>query len=131
MNIVGIGSEIIECLRIRRMIERHGEYFLLRVYNLAEIEDCQQRRQTTEHFAARWAAKEAVYKSLGTPWRRGLEWTDVEVSYAPNGDAIVQLRGVAQELAEKRQVTSVILTTAFCRAYATATSIAISGPGMG
>ncbi|VTS01235.1 holo-ACP synthase [Tuwongella immobilis] len=127
MEIIGMGSEIIECLRIRRMIERHGEFFLLRVYTMDEIEDCQQRRQSTELFAARWAAKEAVYRSIGTPWRRGLAWTDVEIRYSSEGEPHVQLRGMAKELSERRGVQTIRLTTAFCRAYATATSLALGG----
>src|SRR6266566_3118953 len=79
MEIVGIGTDIVECLRIGRMIEQHGEVFLTRVYTEREIRFCQARRRATEHFAARWAAKEAILRALGTPWRRGIEWTDIEI----------------------------------------------------
>ncbi len=72
MSIVGIGTDIVECLRIAQMIERHGELFITRVYTPHEIEYCQSRKQGTQHFAGRWAAKEAVLKGLGTGWRRGI-----------------------------------------------------------
>ena len=79
MEIVGIGTDIVECVRIARMIERHGELFLTRVYTDREIRYCRARRRATEHFAGRWAAKEAVLKCLGSGWRKGLCWTDMEV----------------------------------------------------
>ena len=83
MEIVGIGTEIVECLRVGRMIEEHGELFLLRVYTEREIRYCQSRQRATEHFSALWAAKEAILKCLGLPWRRGLSWTDMEVRREP------------------------------------------------
>ena len=79
MEIIGIGTDIVECLRIGRMIEQYGELFLNRVYTEREIRYCQERKRATEHFAGRWAAKEAILKALGVGWRRGLAWTDVEV----------------------------------------------------
>src|SRR5439155_9903409 len=69
MEIVGIGTDIVECLRIGRMIEQHGELFLTRVYTEREVRYCQGRKHATEHFAGRWAAKEAILKCLGTGWR--------------------------------------------------------------
>jgi phosphopantetheine--protein transferase-like protein len=71
MNVLGIGTDITECLRIAQMIERHGELFVGRVYTPAEIEYCRSRKQATQHFAGRWAAKEAILKALGTGWRGG------------------------------------------------------------
>ena len=72
MAILGIGTDIVECLRIAQMIERHGELFITRVYTAAEIEYCSARKAATQHYAGRWAAKEAVLKALGTGWRRGI-----------------------------------------------------------
>jgi holo-[acyl-carrier protein] synthase len=66
MNVLGIGTDITEVLRIAQMIERHGELFVERVYTPAEIEYCRARTMATQHFAGRWAAKEAVLKALGT-----------------------------------------------------------------
>src|SRR3954454_13937827 len=85
MEIIGIGTDIVECLRVGRMIERHGELFLMRVFTEREIRYCQGRTRATEHFAARWAAKEAILKCLGTGWHRGLGWTDMEVRVEPAG----------------------------------------------
>src|SRR5437588_6292278 len=99
MDIVGIGTDIVECLRVGRMIEQHGELFLTRIFTEREIRYCQGRKRATEHFAARWAAKEAVLKALGTPWRRGMTWTDIEVRNDDAGKPTVLLGGAAREVA--------------------------------
>jgi len=125
MSVVGIGTEIVECLRVGRMIEQHGETFLARVYTAGEIRDCQSRRRATEQFAARWAAKEAVFKSLGTPWRRGIEWTDVEVQQEPGGVPRVVLSGATAEAAREAGVVTIHLSLGHCRAYATAYAMAV------
>src|SRR5438445_69147 len=91
MDIVGIGTDIVECLRIGRMIEQHGELFLTRVYTEREIRYCQARKHAMEHFAGRWAAKEAVLKCLGTGWSRGVAWTDVEIRNDPQGKPQVMM----------------------------------------
>ena len=64
MEIIGVGTDIVECLRIARMIQKHGEQFLCRVYTEREIRTCNANKRTTENFAGRWAAKEAVLKAL-------------------------------------------------------------------
>jgi holo-[acyl-carrier protein] synthase len=127
MHILGIGTEIVECLRVGRMVEQHGEQFLARIYTAAEVQFCQSRRRATEHFAARWAAKEAVLKALGSAWRRGMEWTDVEVRESPGSTPEVELHGAVKELAEGLKLGRVLLTMSHCRAYATATAIALRG----
>ncbi len=95
MNVFGIGTDIVECLRIAQMIERHGELFIDRVYTTAEIEYCRSRKQATQHFAGRWAAKEAIMKAIGTGWRRGISWRDMEVRNNEGGKPTVALRGDA------------------------------------
>jgi holo-[acyl-carrier protein] synthase len=128
MEIVGIGTDIVECLRVGRMIEQHGELFLTRVYTEHEILFCQRRTRATEHFAARWAAKEAILKSLGTSWHRGLAWTDLEVRVEPAGRPQVHLCGAARDLAQAQRVSDILLSLAHCRAYATACALAVRGP---
>jgi holo-[acyl-carrier protein] synthase len=129
MEIVGIGTDIVECLRIAKMIEEHGEQFLSRVYTDWEIRYCRARKHSTEHFAGRWAAKEAILKCLGTGWRRGLCWTDIEVRNEPNGQPQVHMAGAAKEHALKLRLANILLTISHCRAYATAYAVAVrNGP---
>src|SRR3990172_9250612 len=83
--IVGIGADIAEVQRVREAIERHGERFLQRVFTAQEIGYCRRYRNVYERFAARFAAKEAAMKALGTGWRRGITWRDIEVTNAASG----------------------------------------------
>jgi holo-[acyl-carrier protein] synthase len=127
MEIVGIGTDIVECLRIGRMIDQHGELFLARVYTEREIRYCQARKHATEHFAGRWAAKEAVLKCLGTGWRRGLCWTDVEIRNDPAGKPGVLMCGGAKDQAQSLRISDMHISISHCRAYATAYAIALRG----
>jgi holo-[acyl-carrier protein] synthase len=125
MEIVGIGTDIVECLRIGRMIEQHGELFLNRVYTEREVRYCQARKRAVEHFAGRWAAKEAILKCLGTGWRKGLCWTDMEIRNDPSGRPVVLLCGAAKESAQLLRISDILLSISHCRAYATAQAIAV------
>jgi holo-[acyl-carrier protein] synthase len=127
MDILGIGADIVECLRIGRMIEQHGELFLTRVFTEREIRYCQERKRSVEHFAGRWAAKEAVLKALGMGWRRGMALTDVEVRNEAGGKPTVHLCGAVKDAAQNRRVGDLLLTIAHCRAYATAYALAVRG----
>jgi len=125
MSIYGIGTDIVECLRIAQMIERHGELFITRVYTQHEIEYCQSRKQATQHFAGRWAAKEAVLKALGTGWRRGISWRDVEIRNERSGSPTVALRGGARDYMEQQKIGQVLVSISHCRTHATAYAIAL------
>ncbi len=125
MNVIGIGTDIVECLRIAQMIERHGELFITRVYTDHEIEYCQTRKQSTQHFAGRWAAKEAVLKALGTGWRRGISWRDVEIRNDPSGKPTVALRGGARDVVEELQIAKMFISISHCRSHATAYALAV------
>lgn len=125
--IAGLGTDIVEIVRIGQMIERHGEHFLQRVYTEDEIRYCQDRKNSTQHFAGRWAAKEAVMKSLGTGFIRGIRWTEIEVVSQKSGAPKTILHGGTGEFAESRGINDVIVTISHCRNYATATAIALTG----
>jgi holo-[acyl-carrier protein] synthase len=126
MDILGIGTDIVECPRIGKMIEQYGELFLRRVYTAREIRYCQARKHAIEHFAGRWAAKEAILKAMGTGWSRGIAWTDVEVRSGENGQPQVMVCGVAKEVARERGIADILISISHCRTYATAYAVAIS-----
>src|SRR5207237_8638442 len=128
MKILGIGTDIVECLRIGRMIEQHGEVFLTRVYTDREIRYCQARKHAIEHFAGRWAAKEAILKAIGTGWSRGIAWTDLEVRNSFSGEPRVHVCGGAKEDALQRGIADILISISHCRTYATAYALAM-GPG--
>src|SRR6478672_1468052 len=127
MEIVGLGSHILECVRVRKLIDRHGDVFLLQVYTERETRYCTCKRQATEQFTALWAAKEAVFRSLGTAWKRGVAWTDVEIVCDNGSPPRVEVSGATRERMESLGVARFLLTTATCRAYATATCLAVKG----
>ena len=135
MQILGIGTDIIECPRIGKMIEQHGELFLRRVYTEREIRYCQARKHAIEHFAGRWAAKEAILKAIGTGWSKGISWTDLEVRNAQSGQPQVLVRGGAKDAALLRGIGDIFISISHCRTYATAYALAVgppappSGPG--
>src|SRR5687767_688020 len=125
MSVIGIGTDIIECLRIAKMIERHGELFLTRVYTPHEIEYCTARKAATQHYTGRFAAKEAVLKALGTGWTRGIHWQDIEVRNELGGKPNIALGGGARDLCRQVGISEVMITISHCRNYATAFAIAV------
>jgi holo-[acyl-carrier protein] synthase len=127
MDIAGIGTQVMECVRVRKLIDKHGEVFLRQVYTDRETRQCHAKKHATEQFTAVWAAKEAVFRSLGTTWRRGVSWTDVEVVCENGGPPAVVVTGATAELMAGRGVGKILLTMAHCRAFATATGIAVKG----
>jgi holo-[acyl-carrier protein] synthase len=126
MNVLGIGTDIVECLRIAQMIERHGELFIDRVYTAHEIEYCRSRKQATQHFAGRWAAKEAVLKAIGTGWRRGISWRDIEVRNGEGGKPAIAVRGGAFEAIEQAGIGEILISISHCRSHATAFAVALA-----
>lgn len=115
---------MIECLRIAQMIERHGELFISRVYTEHEIAYCSTKKAATQHYAGRWAAKEAVLKALGTGWRQGISWRDVEVRNKTSGGPTISLYGGAREVFERGEMQVMHISISHCRNYATACAIA-------
>jgi holo-[acyl-carrier protein] synthase len=124
MAIIGTGIDITECLRIAQMIERHGELFITRVYTDAEIEYCTARKAATQHYAGRWAAKEAVLKALGTGWRRGISWRDIEIRNDRKGAPTVNLRAGARDVMEKAGIRKMHVSISHCRSFAVAHVVA-------
>ena len=128
MSVIGIGTDIVECLRIAQMIERHGELFLTRVYTPREIEYCSSRKAATQHYAGRWAAKEAVLKALGTGWSRGITWCDIEIRNDEAGRPSVALGGMAREICEELRIQQMLVSISHCRSHATAYVLALGPP---
>ena len=87
--IAGLGTEIVEIIRIERMIDKYGELFLQRVFTDAEIRDCNRRATRLPHFAARWAGKSAVIRALGVGISNGVGWRNLEIVVTRPGEAMV------------------------------------------
>jgi len=108
--IVGTGIDIAEVPRIREAIERHGQRFLNRIFTEGEIQYCESKANRVERYAARFAAKEAGMKAIGTGWNHGVRWRDIEVARKPGGRPSLVLHGKAAEFAAKLGVTNVALS---------------------
>ncbi len=108
--IVGTGIDLAEVDRIKAAIERHGRRFIERIYTEGEIAYVERKANRFERYAARFAAKEAGMKAIGTGWRRGVRWKDFEVSNLPSGRPVLSFHGVAAEFAKKLGVRNVALS---------------------
>ena len=108
--IVGTGVDLCEVDRIKLAMERHGRRFAERVYTAREIEYCERKANKFERFAARFAAKEAGMKALGTGWRGGIRWRDFEVTNLRSGRPTLAFHGRAAEIAEKMGVKNIALS---------------------
>ena len=107
MSIVGIGIDLVDCVRIESSIERFGDRFLQRVFTEGEIVYSKSMKFPARHFAARFAAKEALSKAFGTGIGKAMGWRDLDVRKKESGEPYVVLSGGAQKMALERGVTKV------------------------
>ena len=103
--IVSVGVDAVEIARIGALLERSEERFERRVFTTAESDYCRGRQRPAESYAARFAAKEAALKCLGTGWSEGAGFRDVEVSRMPSGDTELHVTGAAAERARELGIT--------------------------
>ncbi len=108
--ILGSGVDIAEVPRIRESIERFGDRFLHRIFTDGEIRYCEQKATRFESYAARFAAKEAGMKALGTGWSHGVRWRDIEVVRPKGQRPTIQFHGEAAALAAKLGTKNVALS---------------------
>ena len=108
--ILGTGVDIAEVPRIRGSIKRFGDRFLRRIFTDGEIRYCEQRARRFESYAARFAAKEAGMKALGTGWSRGVRWRDIEVVRPKGQRPTIQFHGEAAAIAAKLGTKNIALS---------------------
>jgi len=108
--IVGSGVDLCEVHRIKEAITRHGRRFVERIYTPREIAYAESKANLYERYAARFAAKEAGMKALGTGWHGGVRWRDFEVTNLPSGRPTLQFHGKAAEFAQKLGVENISLS---------------------
>lgn len=108
--ILGTGIDLAEVARIREAVDRYGRRFLERVFTAGEIAYVESKANRYERYAARFAAKEAGMKAIGTGWRRGVRWQDIEVRNRRSGRPELLLHGVAAEVARSLGVERIHLS---------------------
>jgi holo-[acyl-carrier protein] synthase len=118
--IVGTGIDIAEVPRIEASIARFGNRFLHRIFTEAEIRYCESKANRVERYAARFAAKEAAMKAIGTGWNHGVTWRDVEVCRQPGRRPTIAFHGKAAEFAAKLGAVHIALSLSHTREYAIA-----------
>ena len=125
MKILGIGLDIVETARIAKSLEKFGDRFLHRVFCDGEIAYCQSMKYPHTHFAARFAAKEAVSKTFGTGIGKSIGWRDIEVCKKESGEPFCVLHGGAKALAEKIGATGVLISLSHTEHYAAANAVLV------
>lgn len=125
-GIFGIGVDIVETERIRKSVERHGMAFINRVFTQGEQDYCGRMKKSEIHYAARFAAKEAVAKSFGTGFGKDLIWSDAEVVRLESGQPQIVLRGEGKRFAEENGIVQVLISLSHSDHYAVAHAIALT-----
>jgi holo-[acyl-carrier protein] synthase len=127
--LIGTGIDVVEIERIAYSIERYGERFLRRIFTVGEIDYCRRRKNSAESFAARFAAKEAGAKALGTGIQHGVTWAELEVRREPGRRPTLHFSGRALEIADRLRVKRVSLSLAHGKSVAIATVMLEDQPG--
>ena len=125
--IVGSGIDLVEIARIQQSVERFGERFLNRIYTRAEQAYCLRKKNAAESLAARFAAKEAGAKSLGTGISHGVNWLEIEVVREPSGRPTIAFHGRAAELAARMGVRHAALSLTHSKEMAMASVVLEDG----
>ena len=123
MSIVGIGIDLVDCARIESSIARFGDRFLHRVFTQGEIAYSQSMKFPARHFAARFAAKEALSKAFGTGIGKSMAWRDLDVRKKESGEPYVVLSGGAERMARERKVEKVWISLSHTETIGMATII--------
>jgi len=125
-RVIAHGIDLVDVARIKQSITEHGQRFIDRCFTQLEADYAQSAKEPRnyERFAARFAAKEAVLKALGTGWANGIAWTDVEIRRQPSGAPTVYLSGKAAEIAEELGITQLHLSMTHTSTQAMASVIA-------
>jgi len=120
VSVLGIGVDLVEVERIQHSLDRFGERFMKRVFTEGEIAYCQSMKFSARHFAARFAAKEAVSKAFGTGIGKAMGWRDIDVHKKESGEPFLVLHRGAEALAKKRAVKSVWISLSHTEHHAVA-----------
>jgi holo-[acyl-carrier protein] synthase len=118
--IVGTGIDIVEVPRVAAALQRFGARFLARVFTENEIRYCDSKQNRAERYAARFAAKEAALKAIGTGWKRGISWREVEIGREPGGRPTIAFHGRAAEIARRLGARRASLSLSHTREHAVA-----------
>ena len=126
MKIFGIGIDVVEVERIASSMAEFGERFAVRIFTAAERAYCEGQKRPEIHYAARFAAKEAVAKAFGTGIGKDLGWLDMEIARRDSGEPVLLLSGAGKAFAEARGIAEVKISLSHARHYAAANAVALA-----
>lgn len=127
MNVVGHGIDMIELSRIKDMLDKHDQHFIERCFTQNEQTYANTSpKRTVEIYAARFAAKEAVLKAIGTGWRDGIAWTDIDVTKDKYGAPGIKLAGQAARYADRKGIAQWQISLTHTKTHAMASAIALA-----
>ena len=121
--IIGIGTDIVEVIRIESMLGEHGESFVEKIFTVEEKDESAKRSDPAQYFAGRWAAKEALSKALGCGFGAKCSWKDIVILNAPNGKPEMTLYGNALRTSQELGVSSIHLSISHEKHYACASVV--------
>ena len=124
--VIGIGYDMVEVSRLESVLSRWGRRFEERVFTARELAYCKSKKNCIQRMACRFAAKEAVFKALGTGWQGGVGWTDIEVTNDGLGKPSIILSGKAQQLSRQLGVANILVSMTNTKDYGAAQVILTS-----
>jgi holo-[acyl-carrier protein] synthase len=125
MKIIAHGIDLVDFDRIEQMLNRHEQRFLERVFTARELADADKVKNRVEKLAGRFAAKEAVMKLIGTGWRDGIAWTDIEVVNNALGQPEVNITGRVRQIADEKHIEQITLSITHTGNFAIASAVAL------
>jgi len=123
MNVIGVGVDIVEVNRIEDAIRRFGDRFLKKIYTDMEIKYCNTGRLACQHFAGKFATKEAVYKTLNIDCV--IKWTEIEIRNSEQGQPHVVLHGKVKKIAKEKNISSILVSISHIKTRAVASAVAL------
>ena len=126
MRIFGIGIDVVEVERIESSIAEFGDHFINRLFTEAERAYCESQQRPAIHYAARFAAKEAIAKALGTGIGKDLAWLDMEIRRRESGEPEVFLTGMGEKFARANQLTQIKISLTHAKHYAAANAVVLA-----
>ena len=126
MNLLGIGIDVVEVERIGSSMDEFGEKFVQRIFTEAEITYCESQKRPVIHYAARFAAKEAIAKAFGTGIGKQISWLDMEISRRPSGEPMVIMSGGGEKFAESVEVADIKISLTHAEHYAAANAVVLT-----
>ena len=123
MNVIGVGVDIVEVARIEEAIKRFGDRFLKKIYTDTEIKYCNTGKVACQHFAGKFAAKEAIYKTLNIDCV--VKWTEVEVKNLKQGRPYIVLHGKVKKIAKEKNILNVLVSISHIKSRAVASAVAL------